>query len=82
MCREIADAEVEVEFEGVPGCTLTLAGLSEAKDKGNYELTFPANREHGLEVSLWMYPPPVPFSQPVDVDTEGIYLSALFRGFP
>ena len=71
----MADAKVNTEVSGVPGCTLALTNLSETKDKGNYKVTFPANTDEGLEVSLWIYPAPVPVTanQPVDVDPQGAY---------
>ena len=69
----MADAKVNTEVSGVPGCTLALTNLSETKDKGNYKVTFPANTDEGLEVSLWIYPAPVPVTanQPVDVHRQG-----------
>ena len=71
----MADAKVNTEVSGVPGCTLALTNLSETKDKGNYKVTFPANTDEGLEVSLWIYSAPVPVTanQPVDVDPQGAY---------
>ena len=73
LCREMADVNTEVS--GVPGCTLALTDLSEKRDKGNYKVTFPANTNQGLEVSLWIYPAPVPVTttQPVIVDPQGTF---------
>ena len=75
LCREMADAKVNTEVSGVPGCTLALTDLSERRDKGNYKVTFPANTNQGLEVSLWIYPAPVPVTanQPVIVDSQGAF---------
>ena len=69
----MADAKVNTAVSGVPGCTLALTDLSEKRDKGNYKVTFPANTNQGLEVSLWIYPAPVPVTanQPVDVHRQG-----------
>ena len=68
-------ADVNTEVSGVPGCTLALTDLSEKRDKGNYKVTFPVNTNQGLEVSLWIYPAPVPVTanQPVIVDSQGAF---------
>ena len=73
LCRQMADAKVNTEVSGLPGCTLALTNLSETKDKGNYKVTFPANTDEALEVNLLIYPAPVPVTanQPVDVHRQG-----------
>ena len=70
-CRRTEDVKVMTEVDGVPACTLALRNLTETVDKGNYQAVFPANLDHGLEVSLWIFAPPKAVKEPVKKNQAG-----------
>ena len=77
-CRERADAKVSLQVDGVPACTLTLIGLSEAWDTGNYQAVFPAKPSDNFVASLWIHPPHTPVTkEPEIVNPSGLYIYIL-----